>query len=96
MGPRHTFHVKNCLDELMSMVQVEQVKYFLHEYSLFHPLCIIIQIIFMLTHRTKKGVAIIRREISLKVICEKGKRVGKDQESIQSSTTPDPGYHMGK
>ena len=20
----------------------------------------------------------------------------KDQESIQSSTTPDPGYHMGK
>ena len=24
---------------------------------------------------------------------EKG---GKDQESVQSSTTPDPGYHMGK
>ena len=22
--------------------------------------------------------------------------VGKDQESIQSSTLPDPGYHMGK
>ena len=21
---------------------------------------------------------------------------GKDQETIQSSTTPDPGYHMGK
>ena len=21
---------------------------------------------------------------------------GKDQEMIQSSTTPDPGYHMGK
>ena len=21
---------------------------------------------------------------------------GNDQESIQSSTTPDPGYHMGK
>ena len=21
---------------------------------------------------------------------------GKDQESIQSSTTPDPGHHMGK
>ena len=48
----------------------------------------------MLAHRTEKGVA--RRKISLKVICEKGKRVGKDQESIQSSTTPDPGYHMVK
>ena len=25
-----------------------------------------------------------------------GKKGGKDQETIQSSTTPDPGYHMGK
>ena len=24
------------------------------------------------------------------------KEEGKDQESIQSSTTPDPGHHMGK
>ena len=24
------------------------------------------------------------------------KKSGKDQESMQSSTTPDPGYHMGK
>ena len=24
------------------------------------------------------------------------KKYGKDQETIQSSTTPDPGYHMGK
>ena len=24
------------------------------------------------------------------------KKDGKDQEMIQSSTTPDPGYHMGK
>ena len=24
------------------------------------------------------------------------KKGGKDQETIQSSTTPDPGYHMGK
>ena len=24
------------------------------------------------------------------------KKGGKDQESIQSSTKPDPGYHMGK
>ena len=26
----------------------------------------------------------------------KSKKDGKDQETIQSSTTPDPGYHMGK
>ena len=26
----------------------------------------------------------------------KSKEEGKDQETIQSSTTPDPGYHMGK
>ena len=26
----------------------------------------------------------------------KSKKGGKDQESIQSSTTPDPEYHMGK
>ena len=26
----------------------------------------------------------------------KSKKGGKDQESIQSSTTPDPGYYMGK
>ena len=25
-----------------------------------------------------------------------GKKGSKDLESIQSSTTPDPGYHMGK
>ena len=24
------------------------------------------------------------------------KKSGKDQESIRSSTTPDPGYHIGK
>ena len=27
---------------------------------------------------------------------EESKKGGKDQESIQSSTTPDPGYHIGK
>ena len=27
---------------------------------------------------------------------EQSKICGKDKESIQSSTTPDPGYHMGK
>ena len=30
-----------------------------------------------------------------KTIYSKSK-VGKDQESIQPSTTPDPGHHMGK
>ena len=27
--------------------------------------------------------------------CTERKKGGKDQESIQSSTTPNPGYHMG-
>ena len=27
---------------------------------------------------------------------QKSKKGGKDQQSIQSSTTPDPGYHMEK
>ena len=26
----------------------------------------------------------------------KSKKDGKDQDTIQSSSTPDPGYHMGK
>ena len=34
-----------------------------------------------------KGDVLLRREISLKVICGKSKKEGKDQESIQSSTT---------
>ena len=29
-------------------------------------------------------------------IPNKSKEEGKDQESIQSGTTPDPGNHMGK
>ena len=33
--------------------------------------------------------------VSIKMLY-KSKKDGKDQESIQSSTTPDPGYHMGK
>ena len=28
--------------------------------------------------------------------CSESKKGDKDQESIQSSTTPDSGYHMGK
>ena len=29
-------------------------------------------------------------------LTKENKKGGKDQETIQSSTTPDPGYHMGK
>ena len=29
-------------------------------------------------------------------VVKKRKEEGKDQESIQSNTTPDPGHHMGK
>ena len=32
----------------------------------------------------------------LKALSHQRKEKGKDQESIQSSTTPDPGHHMGK
>ena len=32
----------------------------------------------------------------LKQTSSKSKKDGKDQKSVQSSTTPDPGYHMGK
>ena len=35
---------------------------------------------------------------SREIICRhtSSKKDGKDQETIQSSTTPDPGYQMGK
>ena len=29
-------------------------------------------------------------------VCDRSKKGGKDQETIQSSTKADPGYHMGK
>ena len=29
-------------------------------------------------------------------VSTQSKKEDKDQETIQSSTTPDPGYHMGK
>ena len=35
-------------------------------------------------------------DLSLCVFYFKSKKDGKDTESIQSSTTPDPGYHMEK
>ena len=31
-----------------------------------------------------------------KLAVPQSKKGGNNQESIQSSTTPDPGYHMGK
>ena len=34
--------------------------------------------------------------LSLVVMSNKSKKEGKDQESIQSSTTPDPGHHLAK
>ena len=30
------------------------------------------------------------------LLCEQSRKGGKDQETIQSTTTTDPGYHMGK
>ena len=52
-----------------------------------------------------KGIKILFRPLleSYKIKCQiilgdrgNSKKDGKDQETIQSSTTPDPGYHMGK
>ena len=52
-----------------------------------------------------KGIESLRKELNplnasdldqLKPIVLQSKKEDKDQESIQSSSTPDPGYHMGK
>ena len=40
-------------------------------------------------------VLIFLAENSLACCILESKRAGKDQELIQSSTTPDPGHHMG-
>ena len=40
---------------------------------------------------TQEAVTVSHKEGSLQ-----SKKDGKDQETIQSSTTPDPGYHRGK
>ena len=37
-----------------------------------------------------------QRESDIETSVYQIKKGGKDQELIQSSTTPDPGYHMGK
>ena len=36
------------------------------------------------------------RHFYLYLVLVQSKKDGKDQELIQSSTTPDPGYHMEK
>ena len=38
----------------------------------------------------------IHKEPILTIQLLESKKDGKDQETIQSSTTPDPGHHMGK
>ena len=38
---------------------------------------------------------IIKYSVRLKIIQKQSKKRDNDQESIQSSTTSDPGYHMG-
>ena len=43
--------------------------------------------------RKKKHVYIRMQTI---VLLYKSKKDGNEQESIQPSTNPDPGYHMGK
>ena len=42
-----------------------------------------------------KSVSSVSKVEHRPVVC-KSKKDGKDQETIQSSTTPDPGYYMGK
>ena len=37
-----------------------------------------------------------KKEPILTIQLLESKKYGKDQETIQSSTTPDPGYHMEK
>ena len=39
---------------------------------------------------------ILETRSTCRYMSKKSKKDGKDQESIQLSTTSDPGYHMGK
>ena len=50
---------------------------------------------------TFKSINIIQLSNNYKSVCgficqKQSKKEGRDQELIQSSTTPEPGYHMGK
>ena len=46
--------------------------------------------------KTLSAVGIISVKQKDSFASQKSKKDGKDRETIQSSTTPDPGYHMGK
>ena len=46
--------------------------------------------------RHDRGGLTTSKDSTKPCILRAGKVDGKDQETIQSSTTPDPGYHMGK
>ena len=37
---------------------------------------------------------IVCKELCLIMVCDQSKKEGKDQESTQSSNTPDPGYQF--
>ena len=47
------------------------------------------------THFLKSRDSVIRNTFP-GYITKQSKKDGNGQETIQSSTTPDPGYHMGK
>ena len=52
----------------------------------------------MPTFWKKRNYGYSRETLEVNIIdfWQNGEKDGKDQESIQSSTTLDPGYHMGK
>ena len=59
--------------------------------------------LFSNTNKVSRTYKFLTNNIAGFFACEKNeqdndhsKKGGKDQESIQSSTTPDPAYHMGK
>ena len=56
--------------------------------------CIRINGVVMAYDRDKMFHTVALKEYFLKV--NESKKDGKDLESLQSSTTSDPGYHMGK
>ena len=47
------------------------------------------------THFLKSSDSVIRNTLP-GYITKQSKKDGNGQETIQSSTTPDPGYHMGQ
>ena len=53
----------------------------------------VVGLCFLLNVNDKTSLGAIRNQYGKNHPSKKG---GKDQESIQSSATPDPGYHMGK